>query len=140
MQNFGVVCSATVAIVSRLMRALCSLVALHTCFNCAITHTHEMSMLQRSASLHCLQVRQTMRVERLQEAQLHSREQELAAISAQFTELEEGRAAAERATLSLLPLNLTVSELRQRLAKTQRELALARVRVDSCDTANVLNM
>jgi hypothetical protein len=97
-------------------------------------------MLQRSASLHCLQVRQTMRVERLQEAQLHSREQELAAISAQFTELEEGRAAAERATLSLLPLNLTVSELRQRLAKTQRELALARVRVDSCDTANVLNM
>jgi hypothetical protein len=61
----------------------------------------------------------------LQEEALRAKEQELAAMAQQVAQACERQAAAEHATMTLMPLNLTISDLRHRLAALNKDLAIA---------------
>jgi hypothetical protein len=62
-----------------------------------------------------------------QELELKARNQEVSELKAAVAEAQAAQAAAEHATLTLVPLNLTVSNLHHRLAAATKEIVKAQV-------------
>ena len=68
----------------------------------------------------------------VQEAELREREAAVRRAGREVEEAQEGRGRAEAAVLSLVPLNLKVSELRERLARRDAQLSELQVRSGCC--------